>query len=204
MAMKVVATKANLIKAKNMLEFSNKGFDLLDKKRNVLIREMMQLIARSKEIESKISEHFDSAYKAVEFVNITMGTDAVEDIADARPLEAPFNMRMRSVMGVEIPEIIYEEVPLKASYGFFRSNPSLDIATRSFTEVKYLMYQLAEVENAIYKLATEIKKTQKRANSLEKIQIPKFTGQVKRITSELEEKEREDFFRLKRVKSKKN
>ncbi len=66
-----------------------------------------------------------------------------------------------------------------------------------------MVYELAEIDNAIFKLATEINKTQKRANSLDKIQIPKFTEQVKQISDELAEKEREDFFRLKRVKSKK-
>lgn len=201
--MKVVATKANLIKAKNMLSFSRRGFELLDKKRNVLIREMMLLMNRAKQIEAQIGKRFDKAYIALGYANITMGSDAVSDIAYAIPLEKSFDIRLRGVMGVEIPEMVYTQDVPKASYGFFRSNPSLDIATTSFNEVKYLIYQLAEVENAIFKLAAEIKKTQKRANSLEKIQIPKFTSQVKMITGELEEKEREDFFRLKRVKAKK-
>lgn len=201
--MKVVATKANLMKAKNMLGFSQRGFELLDKKRNVLIREMMVLMNRAKHIETKLATLFERAHRSIEFVNITMGSDAVSDIAYSIPREADFEIRLRGVMGVEIPEIVYNEEKPQASYGFYRSNPSLDVATLSMHRVRYLVYQLAEVENAIFKLAAEIKKTQKRANSLEKIQIPKFSGQVKQITSELEEKEREDFFRLKRVKSKK-
>lgn len=201
--MKVVATKANLMKAKNMLGFSQRGFELLDKKRNVLIREMMLLMNRAKQIEAELATLFERAHRAIEFVNITMGSDAVSDIAYSIPREVDFEIRLRGVMGVEIPEIVYNEEKPKASYGFYRSNPSLDVATLSMHRVKYLVYQLAEVENAIFKLAAEIKKTQKRANSLEKIQIPKFSEQVKQITGELEEKEREDFFRLKRVKSKK-
>ncbi len=203
MAAKVVASKANLIKSKSMLAFSERGFELLDKKRNVLIREMMLLINRAKQVEAKISGLFDEAYRALEYANITMGSAAVSDIAYAVPLEQPFDVRMRSVMGVEIPEVVYQEMAYRPSYGFFRSNPSLDTAIKAFNNIKYLIYQLAEIENAIYKLANEIDKTQKRANSLEKIQIPKFQSQVKQISSELAEKEREDFFRLKRVKSKK-
>ncbi len=203
MAMKVVASKANLIKSKSMLDFSERGFSLLDIKRNVLIREMMLLLNRAKTVESQIGKLFKDAYRALEFVNITMGSVAVSDIAYAVSPEKPFDVRMRSVMGVEIPEVVYREEAYRPSYGFFRSNPSLDMAIQSFNRIKYLVYQLAEIENAVYKLANEIDKTQKRANSLEKIQIPKFQAQVKRIASELAEKEREDFFRLKRVKSKK-
>ncbi|MCK8059885.1 MULTISPECIES: V-type ATP synthase subunit D [unclassified Fusibacter] len=200
--MKPVATKANLIKSKNMLSFSQRGFELLDKKRNVLIREMMELMGHAKNIEAEIATLYSQAYRALEYVNITMGTDAVIDIARAIPKERDFEVRLKSVMGVELPQIIYKEQKVEASYGFFRSNPSLDIAVSSFNKVKYLSYELAQAENAIFKLAMEIKKTQKRANSLEKIQIPKFREYVKSITNELEEKEREDFFRLKRVKSK--
>ncbi len=203
MATKPAYTKANLIKSKSLLNFSSKGFELLDKKRNVLIREMMQLIETAKKLEDEMKELFASAYSAIEYLNITMGADAAMAFAEAIDLEQDFKIRHRSVMGVEIPEIIYEESELKLSYGFFRSNSSLDIAIQNFVKVKYLTYQLAEVENAIFKLAEEIKKTQKRANSLDKIQIPKFTAEVKEITSALEEKEREDFFRLKRVKAKK-
>ncbi len=203
MATKPAYTKANLIKTKGLLDFSQKGFELLDKKRNVLIREMMTLIDKAKTLEEELSKHLTSAYQAIEYLNITMGSDAAMAFADAITPESDFKIRQRSVMGVEIPEIIYEEDDLKLSYGFFRSNPSLDIAIKSLREVKYISYQLAELENGIFKLSEEIKKTQKRANSLDKIQIPKFTAQLKEISSALEEKEREDFFRLKRVKAKK-
>ncbi len=203
MATKVAYTKANLIKSKSLLDFSHKGFELLDKKRNVLIREMMQLIDDAKRVEAELGALYSKAYQAIEYLNITMGADAAFAFAEAVELESDFKIRQRSVMGVEIPEIIFQEQELEPSYGFFRSNPSLDIAIQSFQKVKYLNYQLAELESGIFKLAEEIKKTQKRANSLEKIQIPKFTKQVKEISSALEEKEREDFFRLKRVKAKK-
>ncbi len=199
--MKVVATKSNLMKAKKLLSFSKRGYDLLDNKRMVLVREMMTLMGKAKRLEEEIAMHFTQAYKAVEYVNITMGSDAVTDISQAIPYEAPFAMRLRSVMGVEIPEIIYTETVMAPSYGFFRSNPSLDVAVSNFNRVKYLVYQLASIENAIFKLASEIKRTQKRANALDKIQIPKLQREVKYIGEALAEKEREDFFRLKRVKS---
>ncbi len=195
-------TKANLIRAKSLLEFSQKGYELLDKKRSVLIREMMGLIDRVKDVQSRITNTFEDAYRALQVVNVTMGLNNVEEVAISIPKVEEYDILLKSIMGVEIPTVKYEKKDLQPYYGFFRTNPALDIAVTKFKEVKYLIYELAEIENSIYKLAMEIKKTQKRANGLEKIQIPKYRKQVKFISEALEEKEREDFFRLKKVKRK--
>lgn len=200
--MVMAPTKANLLKAKALLSFSIKGFELLDKKRNVLIRELMSLMKRAENLQSQISTAFVASYHALEYANITMGSAAVEEIAISIPLEEPYEILKHSVMGVELPEIKYHEVALQAPYGFFRSNPSLDVAVRSFNQIKYLVYELSELETSVFKLAMEIKKTQKRANALDKIQIPKYKALTKQIEEALEEKEREDFFRLKKVKDK--
>ncbi|MFZ5968598.1 MAG: V-type ATP synthase subunit D [Bacillota bacterium] len=203
MYINVAPTKANLLKAKSFLEFSQKGFELLDKKRNVLIREMMGLMNKAKDVQNRISITFEEAYKALQVVNVSMGVNNVEEIAISIPTVEEFEILLTSVMGVEIPTVKYEKKDLETYYGFFRTNPALDIAVTKFREVKYLMYELAEIENSVYKLAMEIKKTQKRANALEKIQIPRYQEQVKFIEEVLEEKEREDFFRLKLVKQRK-
>ena len=200
---KMTPTKANLIKAKNSLEFSKKGYELLDKKRTVLIREMMALIESANKIENEINIAFQEAYKKLQFANITMGSESVEEIAMSLEKEEGFDILFKSIMGVEIPYIKYEEEPFSTEYDFFRTNPTFDMAILSFIKIRYLIYKLAEIENSVYKLATEIEKTQKRANALEKIQIPKYTKEIKVIGEVLEEKEREDFFRLKRVKGKK-
>ena len=199
----VAPTKANLIKAKGMLSFSIKGFELLDKKRNVLIREMMGLVKRSEEIQGKIQEVFDLAYDSLRFANITLGLNNVEDIAISIKNTEEYEVLSQSVMGVEIPKIIHADSERNVSYGLFRTNAALDEAVIRFNEVRMLIYELSEIETSVYKLAMEIKKTQKRANALDKIQIPKFQELVKFIQEVLEEKEREDFFRLKKVKKKK-
>lgn len=193
-------TKANLIKAKSLLDFSEKGYELLDKKRSVLVREMMGLIDKVKDVEKRISTTFEEAYRALQVVNVTMGVNNVEETAISIPKIEEYEILLKSIMGVEIPTVKFEEKVLEPYYGFFRTNPAMDIAVTKFREVKYLIYELSEIENSVYKLAMEIKKTQKRANALEKIQIPKYKHQVKFISEALEEKEREDFFRLKKVK----
>lgn len=200
MAVLVAPTKSNLIKAKSSLELSKKGFELLDKKRNVLIREMMELVDKAKDVQSKIYTIISEAYDSLRTVNVTMGIKNVEDIALSIPKDEQFEILLKSVMGVDIPTIKYEEKELRPSYGFHNTNAALDDATVKFREVKYMIYELAEIENSIFKLAKEIEKTQKRTNALQYIQIPKYKEQVKYIQDVLEEKEREDFFRLKKIK----
>lgn len=202
MDLNTTPTKANLIKSKDRLEFSRNGFELLDKKRNVLIQEMMSLVEDSKKIQKKIDKGFNEAYESLKMANITMGVNSVEEFAISINKEEEYDILLRSVMGVEIPEVKFEQQEAKASYGFFRTNPAFDTAVLKFNELKYLIYALAEIESKVFKLANEIKKTRKRANALEKIQIPKYKALVKNIQETLEEKEREDFFRLKRIKDK--
>lgn len=200
MAVLIAPTKSNLIKAKASLELSNKGFELLDKKRNVLVKEMMGLVDSAKCIQGRISTTLEDAYCHLQSVNITTGIKNVEKIALSVPKDEEFEILLKSVMGVDIPTIKYEKKPVTPSYGFHNTNPALDAAAEGFRNVKYMIYKLAEVDNSIFKLAKEIQKIQKRTNALSHIQIPRYKAQVKYIQEALEEKEREDFFRLKRVK----
>ncbi len=200
MAQMIAPTKSSLMKAKSSLALSKKGFELLDKKRNVLIREMMNLVDKSKDIQEKMYSTIADAYLALQEANITMGLRDVDDITNSIPADENFEVLLKSVMGVDIPTVRYKKQEFKPVYGFYNSNISLDIARQKFNEVRYSIYELAQIENSIFKLAKEIEKTNKRTNALQHIQIPKYKEQVKYIQEVLEEKEREDFFRLKKVK----
>ena len=195
-------TKSTLMAAKNSLDFSKKGFELLDKKRNVLIREMLSYVSKAHVLQNEVNVTFSKAYKALESANINSGITNIEDIAMTIEEAKDYGILFKSVMGVEVPKIIFERKEIKPKYGFYRSSAAIDEAMQEFNKVKYLTYELAEVENAVYRLAMEVKKTQKRANALQNIQIPRFEEIVKFVTEVLEEKEREDFFRLKVVKKK--
>lgn len=202
MATNIAPTKSNLISAQASLKFSQNGFELLDKKRNVLIREMMGLINRAKNIQDRIDSTFMQAYEALQVANMTEGISTVESIAGSIDEADDYEILLRSVMGVEIPSLKFTKKNLEPTYSFYRTNNAFDIAVMKFQQIKYLIYELAEIENSVYRLAMEVKRTQKRTNSLQNIQIPKFKGLVKYIQDVLEEKEREDFFRLKMVKKK--
>ncbi len=198
----IAPTKANLMTAQVALDFSKKGYELLDKKRNVLIREMMSFMDRAKVIQQKMQGIFKEAYEALIMANITIGINEVNEVAESIPQATEFTILTQSIMGVEIPQIKYEKRELEPYYSFYHTNTALDVALKEFHRVKYLLYELAEIEDSVYKLATEIKRTQKRTNALKNIQIPKYEALVKMISEMLEEKEREDFFRLKVLKKK--
>ncbi|WP_036730354.1 V-type ATP synthase subunit D [Peptoniphilus mikwangii] len=203
MATKTVPTKANLMATKSALEFARKGYDLLDKKRTVLIKEMMDLNKRAESLQDRIEKIFKQSYSALEEATVTMGTEAIYEISKSMALEKPYEVISKSVMGVEIPEIKYRQDGLRTEYSFHKTTTAFDKASLDMHNIRYLIYELAQVETGVFRLAQEIKKTQKRANALNKIQIPKYESIVKEIENILSEKEREDFFRLKKVKDKK-
>ena len=203
MAIQTVPTKGNLINTKKSLELAKVGYELLDKKRNILIREMMALIDRATEVQDKIDTAYAEAYKRLQTANITLGF--CNELSYSVPLDDSLDLRYRSVMGVELPilTISDEDEGGVVHYGLYSTNAAFDAAYLKFNEVKRLTAELAEIENSVYRLADAIKKTQKRANALKNIMIPRFTETVKYITDALDEKDREEFSRLKVIKRKK-
>lgn len=195
----ITPTKGNLIAVQRSLELSTLGFELLDRKRNILIREMMLLIDKAKKLRGEISETYAQAYEALQKANMTLGV--VKDIANTIPVDQGVSITYRSVMGVEIPRVQLEEQPLRMNYGMMQTNSLFDQAVACFRKVKEITVVLAEVENSVYRLANAIRKTQRRANALENILIPRYQETAKFITAALEEKEREEFSRMKVIKA---
>lgn len=201
MAQQVLPTKANLMNTKKSLELAKLGYELMDRKRNILVREMMLLIDEAKEIQRSVSAVYGEAYDSLKKAYITLGN--CEGFARGIPVDNSLNVDYRSVMGVELPIVSVSESQRGVFYGFQNTNSMLDEAYLKFVEVKKLTVRLAETENSVYRLADAIRKTQKRANALEHILIPQFESTVKFISDALEEKEREDFSRLKVTKNQK-
>lgn len=193
-------TKGNLILAKNSLALAKQGFELMDKKRNILIREMMGLIDKAKSIQAEIDTTFRTAYAALQTANIELGINLVAEISFSVPVEDSIRIKTRSIMGTEIPLVEYDETVSAPTYAYYSTKQSLDQAKMAFEKVKELTIRLSMIENAAYRLATSIKKTQKRANALKNITIPTYEALSKHIQNALEEKEREEFTRLKVIK----
>jgi len=193
-------TKGNLMLAKNSLGLAKQGHELMDKKRNILIKELMDLIEEAKSIQTEIDETFTKAYQALQRANIELGINYVDEISHAVPVENSIRIKTRSIMGTEIPLVEYEPSRGRPTYSFLSTKESLDQAKENFERVKELTIKLSVVENSAYRLAVNIRKTQKRANALKNITIPLYTRRVKDISNALEEKEREEFTRLKVIK----
>ncbi len=196
-------TKGNLMLAKNTLNLSRQGFDLLDKKRNVLIREIMELNDQIVDLQSHIEEVFDEAYKALQNANIAMGIENVEKMSFGVAKETTVRVKVRGIMGVELPMVSYDNTTARTPYyGLINTCTDLDEAFEKFNRAKDMIIRLSEIENCAYRLAMSIKKTQKRANALKNITIPRYEQLVKTIQETLEERERDEFTRLKVVKRK--
>lgn len=193
-------TKGNLMLAKNSLALAKQGYDLMDKKRNILIRELMDLIDEARNIQDEIDNTFTYAYRCLQRANIEHGISMVDQLAYTVPIENSITIQTRSIMGTEIPHVKYIPDDKTPTYSFGTTHESIDTAREAFRKVKDLTVKLSMVENAAYRLASNIKKTQKRANALQNITIPMYSQLVYTITNALEEKEREEFTRLKVIK----
>ena len=178
-------TKGNLMLAKNSLALARQGYDLMDKKRNVLLKELMALIDEAKEIQEQIDSTFTKAYACLQRANIEHGISKVQQLAFTVPIEESIRIQTRSIMGTEIPHVKYDEKENNLTYSFSTTSESIDIAREAFREVKDLTIKLSMVENSAYRLASNIKKTQKRANALKNITIPMYTNLVHNINNAL-------------------
>ena len=197
----IFPTKGNLMAAKRSLSQAQLGYELMDRKRNILIREMVSLSDKAKEIRDSIDKVFSDAYQSLQMANIMLGV--VTPLTKQIPEETGVHVTYRSVMGVELPTVTIDEAPQIMVYSPELTNSQFDRAYICFNEAKKMAATLAEIENSIYRLSVAIKKTQKRANALKNILIPRYTEQVKFITNALEEKEREEFSRQKIIKANK-
>lgn len=197
----IFPTKSNLMAAQKSLALALLGYELMDRKKNILVREMMTLVDDAKTVRTDVNKYYEKAYRYLRLANTTLGLCG--SYARTVPADTSLSMDFKSVMGVEIPIIKSEPQPLKPYFGLVTTNDYLDKAYVYFNEAKEKTVHLAEVECDIYRLADAIKTTRKRANALSNIMIPRFTESIKSISESLDEKEREDFTRLKVIKARK-
>ena len=201
MADQVFPTKGNLLNVKKSLSLARVGYELLDRKRNVLIRELMMMVDAAKALRGSITDTYKDAYAALQRANITMGL--ISRVAEGMPIEQSVNVTYRSVMGCELPKVSLDVSANHLTYGFENTDGNVDMAYISFNRVKQMTAMLAEVDNSVFRLANAIKKTQTRANALKNIVIPRYEETVKVIENSLEEREREEFSRQKVIKAQK-
>jgi V/A-type H+-transporting ATPase subunit D len=133
--------------------------------------------------------------------NLVRGSEAASSAALGSSLEADFLLDFRSVMGVTIPIVEFQsESDVKPDYGFGNTSVELDKAFKEFYGILEYVAELARAEGITFQIARDIGRTQRRVNALNYVLIPFYRATVKRIELVLEEKDREEFVRMKRVK----
>jgi len=192
-------TKKNLLLAKQRLALARKGYDLLDKKRQVLLMEFRNLQGQAEAAISNLQKALSAAHKALNTAHKEMGKERVREIIEGIPKEWEVEIHFRSIMGGEITEAksLITEDRVKLYYKLSNTAISLDEAVLAWKRVRELIIPWAAIENSIYRLNLHIQKTQKRTNALGNITIPKYEAQIKYISERLEERERDELARLK-------
>lgn len=194
----MLITKGNLLASKESLRLANLGYELMDRKRIILMQELSKMMDDVKELRDVIDAAYDEAYRALQRANVSYGV--IDRLAQLMPVEEDITIVYRSVMGIDIPKVTLQEADVKIPYALGLSNSRLDEVYLKMRQVKYYTVKLAELDNGMYRLAKAIEKSRKRANALNLIVIPDLKKNIKIISEALEEKEREEFIRMKLVK----
>lgn len=197
----VAPTRSNLIRIRKELQFSKEGYEILNRKREVLTTELIQMAHKAEELQSEVWRLLAEAYAAMDKAQLNMGRERVEWAALAANKTVEVQLKFRGIMGVSIPVIESKGAPAEMLYSLGDTNASLDEASSGFVKVTKLIPELSMVMTTVWRLATELRKTQRRVNALQYIFIPEYEETVSFIVSSLEEREREDTFMLKMLKN---
>ncbi len=200
----IAPTKTNLLEYKGQLGFSIEGHDLLEEKREILVMHLVEIISKIKEVRESLNTLLAESFEILQTVILEIGELELKNISDTQRELPEIEILEKRVMGVNIPSIKYKEEIRDASrpdISFASSTINFDILSKKIKEMASLITVVAQVEDTAWRLAYEIKKTQRRVNALENIFIPDFKEIIKYIQDTLEERERETFFQLKRIKS---
>jgi V/A-type H+-transporting ATPase subunit D len=198
----VAPTRTNLIRIKKDLRFAREGYEILDRKREVLTTELVRVAHEADVLQKEVWKLLETAYRALEKARLTLGSDHVEWAALAANKTVDVHLKLRGIMGVAIPVIEARGEPQKMLYSLSGTNAALDEAAAAFREVLIKTPQLSMLTTTVWRLAGELRKTQRRVNALQHIFIPDYERTVEFIVSSLEEREREEIFRLKWLKTK--
>jgi V/A-type H+-transporting ATPase subunit D len=198
---KSAPTKTNLLKFKEELELAQEGYELLDKKKEVLLRELLRLLYEVKGVQEKVSMELKKIYDKFKSAESKLGKERLKYILSFKTEGLEIDVIEKSIMGIHVPVI--SPLELKPKYFSFLHTPSqLDETIKMLSEIFPLFLHYIEVVFSLFRVANEVKKTERKLRALENIFIPQYKQEVTRIESILEETERDEFFRHKRVKEK--
>lgn len=200
----IAPTKSNLLSIKEQLNVAVDGYDLLEQKREILVMELMRMVEKVKLLEREIDKAVNEAYPALRSMLMTVGGDRVERIA--KGVHYDFDIREKPVTagGMSFNSVDVVLPKQKLFYSFMGTFADSDKVMVEFFKLLNLLTEMASIRTIAWRLATEVKKTQRRVNALDKMIIPQNRETKAYIESVLEERERENTFVLKSLKNRKN
>jgi V/A-type H+/Na+-transporting ATPase subunit D len=196
----VLPTKIELIGTRRRLQTAVRVKKVLDDKRDVLLKRLDEMIQQAGDAREGISQPLSDAYLALYNAYLKLGPLRLEGIAVNTPPMVDARVKVRRVVDVDIPSLELSEKDVGMTYGFADTNVAVDRASMQMRRVLPSIFKAAEFENAIFRLAKELERTQRLLNALEYMIIPRYQVSIRYIQQTLEEREREEFTRLKHVK----
>ncbi|MGY5863312.1 MAG: V-type ATP synthase subunit D [Candidatus Thorarchaeota archaeon] len=193
-------TRMELLALKNRMRLASRGHDLLREKRDSLIMEFFNAIAEIKEAREKVDSALSEAFSALTQAKMVMGPARVVEFAYSSKFEANLSISTRSMMGVRVPILSVEQRSPDLPYSLADSSTKFDVMGEKFKEALNAIVRLAEIESTVKRLALEIERTKRRVSALETVVIPRLDATARFVKLALEEREREDFVRLKMVR----
>ncbi|OPY00350.1 MAG: V-type ATP synthase subunit D [Syntrophorhabdus sp. PtaB.Bin006] len=196
----IAPTKSNLLVLKRQLAFAEEGYDLLEQKRQILIFELMSRLGRARDAEHGIHDSLREAFDSLREARLDNGSEALDRAALAVRMDHKVDVSDQHLMGIKIPHVTVKTEPVSVQFGVGGTSANTDQAMSRFVALLPLLAELAELENAVIRLARELRKTQRRCNALSKTFMPTYRETITYITGALEERERESSVILKMIR----
>ena len=203
MAENIKPTRSELLQLKKQIRLAKTGHSLLKKKRDGLILEFFEVLKKTKEVKRDLADSYREALHKINVARAIDGDLAIRSISLAIKSLPIVEVAVKNIMGVKVPKISFSELKkslFERGYGVYSSTSKIDEAAFAYETVVEKALRAAELELTLKKLLREIEKTKRKVNALELITIPKLEDAAKYIRLRLEEIERENFSRLKRIK----
>lgn len=198
----VSATKIELLKYRRSSKVATMVRKILDDKRAVLLKRINEMIDEATKARGDIWTPLQDVYRTVNEAYLTLGTNTVDSVAQTTSASMEIDVDVKRIVDVTIPVLSVKEIHADSMpYGFADTNATIDRAAKQIKTMLPQICKAAEFENSIISLAKALEKTQKLLNALENIIIPMYESRIRFILATLEERDREEFVRLKKVKA---
>ena len=194
-------TRSSLLTVKRNLEFAAEGYELLEQKREILVLEMMSRLERARAIQKEVDDRLASAHDVLREALAASGAAEMQRESLGIAATHEVDITEQRVMGIGLPTVTVSVQPMSIEFAPGEGPAQSDDVMKRFLEALRSIGTLAEVENAVVRLARELKKTQRRVNALEKIFLPDYRETIRYITDVLEEHERDAFVIMKMTKA---